>query len=65
MPSGFLGFITPDSKQWLDLPAWCEAHGWDKNGALGDMQVDFDPDPPGTDYEQQPAVPKGECVRSY
>ena len=44
MPVGFLGFFTGDSKQWLDLPAWREAHGWDKNGALGDMQVDFDPD---------------------
>ncbi len=44
MPNGFLGFFTSDSKQWLDLPAWREAHGWDKNGALGEMQVDFDPD---------------------
>jgi hypothetical protein len=44
MPNGFLGFFTSDSKQWLDLPAWREAHGWDKNGALGDIQVDFDPD---------------------
>ncbi|MGD0901038.1 MAG: right-handed parallel beta-helix repeat-containing protein, partial [Thermoguttaceae bacterium] len=44
MPNGFLGFFTGDSKQWLDLPAWRQAHGWDKNGALGDLQVDFDPD---------------------
>lgn len=44
MPKGFLGFFTGDSKQWLDLPAWRDAHGWDKNGALGDMQIDFDPD---------------------
>jgi hypothetical protein len=44
MPKEFLGFFTSDSKQWLDLPAWREAHGWDKDGALGDMQVDLDPD---------------------
>jgi hypothetical protein len=44
MPSDYLGLLAPDSKQWLDLPAWRESHGWDKNGAVGDMQVDFDPD---------------------
>jgi len=44
MPNGYLGILTTDSQQWLDLPAWRDAHGWDKNGAVGDMQVDFDPD---------------------
>ena len=44
MPNEFLGFFSSDSKQYLGLPAWREAHGWDKNGALGNMQVDFDPD---------------------
>ncbi len=44
MPNGFLGFFAGDSKQWLDLPAWRDAHGWDKKGALGDMQADFDSD---------------------
>lgn len=44
MPAGFLGFFTGDSKQWLDLPAWRTAHGWDKNGELADMEIDFDPD---------------------
>ena len=44
MPNGFLGFFAGDSKQWLDFPAWRDAHGWDKNGALGDMQADFDSD---------------------
>ncbi|MDR3755140.1 MAG: right-handed parallel beta-helix repeat-containing protein [Terracidiphilus sp.] len=44
MPKEFLGFFTSDSKQYLDLPAWRETHGWDKNGALGDLQVAFDPD---------------------
>jgi hypothetical protein len=44
MPNGFLGFFTGDSKQWLDLPAWRQTYGWDKNAALGDVQVEFDPD---------------------
>ncbi|HEY1804961.1 MAG TPA: right-handed parallel beta-helix repeat-containing protein [Terracidiphilus sp.] len=44
MPNGFLGFLTGDSKQWVDLPSWREAHGWDKNGSSADMQIDFDPD---------------------
>lgn len=41
MPKGFLGFTTPDSKQWLDLPEWREMHGWDKNGTMADLQVNF------------------------
>ena len=44
MPNGFLGFFTGDSKQWLDLPTWRQTYGWDKNGALDDVQLDFDPD---------------------
>jgi hypothetical protein len=44
MPAGFLGFVTPDSQQWLDLPAWRESHGWDRNGAAASMSLDFDPD---------------------
>lgn len=44
MPSGFLGFFTGDSKQWLDLPAWRKSYGWDNNGAVSDTQIDFDPD---------------------
>ena len=44
MPKGFLGFSSADSRQWLDLPAWREAHGWDKNGSVAEMQVEFNPD---------------------
>jgi hypothetical protein len=44
MPKGFLGFTNAESKQWLDLPAWRETHGWDKNGTVADMQIDFNPD---------------------
>ncbi len=44
MPSGFQGFFTGDAKQYLDLAAWREAHGWDKNSAVAEMRIDFDPD---------------------
>lgn len=44
MTGGFLGFFTGDRKQWLDLPAWRDGHGWDKNGALADVKIVFDPD---------------------
>jgi Right handed beta helix region/Protein of unknown function (DUF1565) len=44
MPNEFLGFFTGDQKQFLDLADWRASHGWDKNGAMGEMQIDFDPD---------------------
>ena len=44
MPKDFLGFFAGDRKQWLDLPTWRESHGWDNNGSVSDMQIDFDPD---------------------
>lgn len=44
MPHGFLGFFSGQDKQWLELPAWRESHGWDRNSAVADMQLDFDPD---------------------
>jgi len=44
MPTQFQGFYSGDSKQYLDLAAWRDQHGWDKNSALADMQLDFDPD---------------------
>ena len=44
MPNEFQGFFTGDSKQWLTLAAWRDTHGWDKNGAVAEMQIDFDPD---------------------
>ncbi len=44
MPKDFLGFFGGDTKQWLDLAAWRESHGWDKNGAVADIEIDFNPD---------------------
>jgi hypothetical protein len=44
MPAEFLGYYTGDSKQYLDLAAWREAHSWDKNSVVSDLQIAFDPD---------------------
>jgi hypothetical protein len=58
MPGAYLGFLTGESNQWLDLPAWRESHGWDKHGAAGDMQVDFDPDRLELTMTHREAFPK-------
>ncbi len=44
MPEGHLGLTTDESQKWLDLPAWRDSYGWDKNGASLSMNLDFDPD---------------------
>ena len=44
MPNQFQGFYLGDSKQYVDLAAWRDAHGWDKNSVVADAQIDFDPD---------------------
>ena len=43
MREGYLGFVTAESQQWFDLPAWRDSYGWDKHGASVSMNVDFDP----------------------
>jgi hypothetical protein len=44
MPGNCFGFLTAQTNQWLDLPAWRESHGWDKESTVASLQVDFDPD---------------------
>jgi hypothetical protein len=44
MPDRFQGFGEGDAKQYVDLPAWRQAHGWDSNSVVADAQIDFDPD---------------------
>ena len=44
MPARFQGYGEGDTKQYLDLAAWRDAHGWDKNSVVADAQIDFDPD---------------------
>ena len=53
-----MGFVTPNSQQWLDLPAWRESYGWDKNGTLASMQLDFDPDRLELTMSSQEPLPK-------
>ena len=43
MPERFGALGTPDSTQWLDLPAW-RGHGWDRHGNVVNLQLEFDPD---------------------
>jgi hypothetical protein len=43
--SGYLRILAPEPQQWLDLAAWREFYGWEKNGALGTAEeISFDPD---------------------
>jgi hypothetical protein len=44
MPDRFLGFFTGDTQQWLDLTEWRQAHGWDENGTVAEVKIDFDAD---------------------
>jgi hypothetical protein len=44
LPGGYLRILTPEPQQWLDLAAVRDFYGWDKNGALATLQVNFDPD---------------------
>jgi hypothetical protein len=43
LPEKFGGFATSESLQWLDLAAW-RARGWDRRGALVNLEISFDPD---------------------
>src|SRR5262249_18706872 len=44
MPDRFQGYGDGDAKQYVDLAAWRQAHGWDANSVVADAQIDFDPD---------------------
>jgi hypothetical protein len=44
LPNAFQGYYEGDVKQYLDLVAWRDGHGWDKNSVMVDAQIDFDPD---------------------
>jgi hypothetical protein len=44
LPAGFQGYGEGDAKQYVDLPAWRAAHGWDTNSVMADAQIAFDPD---------------------
>lgn len=63
MPKDFLGFTTPDKKEWLDLPEWREKHGWDKNGSVADLQVDFNTDTLELSLKSAKPLPKVAAFR--
>ena len=62
MPKEFLGLFTSESKQFLDLSAWQQTYGWDKNGVLSDAQVDFDADRLELTMSSSQPIPK---VRAF
>jgi hypothetical protein len=42
---GYLRILNPEPQQWLDIAAWREFYGWDKNGATGTVdELSFDVD---------------------
>ena len=42
---GYLRILNPEPQQWLDIAAWREYYGWDKNGATGAVdELSFDID---------------------
>jgi hypothetical protein len=43
MPDRFQAFGEGDAKQYVDLAAWRQAHGWDTGSIVADAQIDFDP----------------------
>jgi hypothetical protein len=43
--AGYLRILFPEPQQWLDVAAWREFYGWDKNGAVGSAEeISFDAD---------------------
>ena len=44
MPSGYLRILFPAPTECLDLKAWQNFHGFDKNGVLGDFDIEIDTD---------------------
>jgi len=42
-PANF-GFFTGDDKQFVDIAAWRDKHGWDKSSVVSDTQIDFNAD---------------------
>jgi hypothetical protein len=44
VPDQFQGYGEGDAKQYVDLAAWRQAHGWDAKSVVADAQIDFDAD---------------------
>jgi len=54
MRGGFLRINNPQPKQLLNLEAWQEFHGWDKEGGMALMSGEFDPDQLTLTFSFQP-----------
>ncbi len=57
MPERFAGMADGDTLRWLDLPAW-RALGWDKQGGIAELEVNFDPDRLELTIGRQETLPK-------
>ncbi|MFB3777183.1 MAG: right-handed parallel beta-helix repeat-containing protein [Bryobacteraceae bacterium] len=42
MGGGFLRILRPEPQEWLDLEYWREQRGWDKAGAMSELDVAYD-----------------------
>ncbi len=42
MPPGYLRVMFPEPEMCLDLPTWQEFCGFDRNGSVGDMEIEID-----------------------
>jgi hypothetical protein len=40
----YLRVKTPEPPEWHNLTSWRDEHGWDKNGAIGQIEGSLDPD---------------------
>ncbi len=57
--AAYLRILYPEPQQLLDIAAWREFYGWEKNGALGEVEeISFDPD-----TLELTLVPRGEWPR--
>src|SRR5689334_15918121 len=62
MPDRFQGYGEGDAKQYVDLAAWRNAHGWDTNSVVADAQIDFDPDTLQLTIASRQPLPKVSAV---
>ena len=46
----------------VDLAAWRQEHGWDKNSVQADMQIDFNPDTLELTMRSTSSLPKVNAV---
>jgi hypothetical protein len=63
VPAEFQVYSEGDAKQYLDLPAWRSAHGWDKSSVVSDAEIDFDPDALELTVSSRQPLPKVSAVR--